>query len=116
MTLKTFLYGPLIWAILFAIASLFVAYQALGTWYAKACMIILPFVLAFLFVRSMRTLHVGKAVLVGVVWALTGIALDFLVTRRFDPNVFSSVAYWISYAIFSVSPALAIAILPKKNG
>ena len=115
MSLKTFLYGPLIWVILFAVASLFVAYQALDAWYAKAVMIVLPFVLALSFVRSMRTLTANSALAIGIVWAVTGIALDFLVTRRFDPNVFASVTSWISYAALALAPAIGTTILSKTK-
>ena len=110
-------FGVLVWIIMFVVISILVAYQIVPAggepMVASLAMMVLSLVLVYLFVRLYVAPKSAKeAIWYGVVFAVVGIILDFVISQRFAPGMFASVVYWLSYLLMIFVPILAVKKMP----
>jgi len=107
-------FGILIWIIMFVVVSLFVAYKmAQGTVFTVIVTLV-TLVAAYFCARNIAPKSAGQAIGYGLIFAIVGIILDFLISQRFAPGMFSSVFYWISYVLIVLVPLLAVKKVPVE--
>jgi hypothetical protein len=108
-------FGVLIWIVMFVVVSIFVAYKMVasggGSTIFSILMIILTLVLTYVVARYVAPKSHMDAIKYGLIFAVVGIVLDFLISQRFAPGMFSSVSYWVNYILMVFVPMLAV----KKN-
>ena len=49
-----------------------------------------------------------EAIEYGLIFAVVGVILDFLISKRFAPDIFISVSYWVSYILVILVPLLTV--------
>ena len=104
-------FGALIWIIMFVVISALVAYGAPSgglsmTW--NVVVTVISLAVAYLCARNVAPKSYSVALGYGLVFAAVGIILDFLISQRFAPGMFSSMAYWVSYILLVFVPLLAV--------
>jgi hypothetical protein len=111
-------YGVLIWIVMFVVVSIFVGYGMVASGGGSATfsilMIVLALILTYVAARMVAPMNSGKAMQYGLTFAVVGIVLDFLISQRFAPGMFSSVYYWISYILMVFVPVIAVKKMPMS--
>lgn len=102
---KAFGFGALIWLIMFAIVSALVGFDVTMTsiWWALLVAVIAGFA-SYIFAGYSNMESSGQAFGYGIIWVIIGLVLDFIVTKQFEPNIFSSWVYWGGYALVLLAP------------
>lgn len=100
------IYGLVFWMIMFVIVSIMLAFQIYHYPAAKAAILAVSGLLAYLFTRRTEPEKMMGAAFIGAVFAAIGLLLDAIITSRFDPQVFSSIYLWIGY-LFVLVGAIA---------
>lgn len=101
-------YGALIWVLMFAIVSVFIGFKIYN---APGVGIITAFIggiLSYIFAGYAKPKNIIQALVFGLLWAVTGIILDTIVTLRFNPNIFQEASLWLSYALGVIAPTLRV--------
>ena len=102
-------FGVLLWIIVFVIICIFVAYKIpTESSLAQIIFILLSAIVVFILTGFVKPVNTLEAVKYGLVWVVAGIILDLLISQRFAPGMFSSVYYWIRYALVVVVPILRV--------
>ncbi len=96
---KGLLYGLGIWVVMFVIVSIFVGFKVYDNQVSKVIIIILSGVVTYFFVRYAKPKDLTVGLWYGLSWVVVGMALDFLVTIRFSPNIFKSKSLWAGYVV-----------------
>lgn len=97
-------FGILIWAIMFLLAAILVAAGiTIGIGWSLALALAIG-VVAYSFALSADSAGLGQAFGYGLLWAIIGIALDLIITRQFQDNLFSMWTYWVGYALVFFAP------------
>lgn len=101
MNIKKFLgLGVLLWLILFA------AFSAIMPWFYEFEWIqivaaVATGAVAFFVARYAKLVNAKEGFVCAVIWLGAGLILDALITRQFDPTIFSSWTMWLGYvAVF----------------
>jgi hypothetical protein len=102
-------FGALIWIIMFVVISVFVGYGWVTSdesgWSMWSILTLAVTVLVTYFIaRKIAPASYGLALGYGVAFAVVGIILDYFISTRFAPNIFSSTSYWMSYIILALTP------------
>lgn len=96
---------------MFVVVSIFVAYGApsgdLSTTLDVIVMVI-SLVVVYLAAKKLAPESYGVALQYGLIFAVVGIILDYLVSQKFAPGMFSSVIYWVNYALVVLVPLFAV--------
>jgi len=99
-------FGILIWLIMFALVS-----ATLG-WYEQLWFRIILSIIAgaisFVLSGHIKPSNFSKALVYGIIFVLTGVILDFIVTRRFNGAIFSDWTLWLSYLLIWLAPTLKV--------
>jgi hypothetical protein len=110
-------FGALIWVIMFVVISVFVAYGAvsgnLSMTFGVAATVI-SLVVAYFAARNLAPKNYSFALGYGLIFAVVGIILDFLISQKFAPDIFSSVPYWLNYVLLVLVPILAVKKVPAQ--
>lgn len=109
--LKTFGLGALLWLIMYAGIS------AVMPWYSgfvivRVLVLLVAAGLAYYFASISKTITYSSALTAGVMWVVTGLVLDALITRQFNANIFSSGWLWAGYAATFIMPMVYAAAIP----
>ena len=106
-------FGVLIWVIMFVVFSILVGYGLMtseetgwGLWSIVALIIML--LVTYVAARNIAPGNYGLALGYGVVFAVVGIILDYFISTKFVPNMFSAMSYWVSYIILALVPLSAV--------
>ena len=113
-------FGALIWAIMFVVVSILVAYgfvasgggSTLFSWLLAILSLVVTYVAA-MYIAPKSSM---EAIQYGLVFAVVGIILDFLISQRFAPGMFSSVPYWVTYVLMVFVPLLGVKKMPAQMG
>jgi len=105
---KAISFGVLIWIIMFVIVSAFVGFKIYGLIAIQVVAAIITGALSMILAKKLKIDNVGLALAYGVSWLVVGVILDFIVTTKFNPTVFSSWPYWLSYALVLLAPLFTI--------
>ena len=101
-------FGVLVWMVMFIVVSILIAYKMPQNMTFSVVVTVVTLVAVYFFARNIKPKSSGEAIKYGLVFAIVGITLDFLISKRFAPNIFSSVFYWVSYILVVLIPLLAI--------
>ena len=93
---------------MFVIVSAFVGFNIYGSIAMQAVAAIIAGVLSMIFAKKLKITNAGLALAYGVSWLVIGVILDFIVTVKFNPTVFSSWPYWLGYALILLAPLCTI--------
>lgn len=110
-------FGALVWIIMFIVVSIFIAYGAPSGELPSPLNIVLTIislVTVYIVSRYLALGNYNMALGYGLVFAVVGIVLDFLISQRFAPGMFSSVYYWVSYLLIVFVPLLAVKKVPEQ--
>ena len=110
---KTIGYGLFIWILMFVIVSIFVAFNLKDALWVKLATAVIGGVIAFVLAGKITLATYGSALSFGLVWAIIGLVLDYLVSRKFEPAIFSMWTYWLGYALVVLAPLLRVKRLPR---
>ena len=105
---NTLVFGAVIWVIMFAVASAFAGYKVGDQLWAQIIIMLATAAVAYLFARPAAPHSAASALLFGVIWAALGLVLDYIISRKFAPGLYSQWPYWVSYALIVLAPLLAI--------
>lgn len=108
--------GAAIWAIIYVLMTIlmFGAKMESGiglsiiTW-------VVTIILAWWLSGYAQIKKMGDAVLVGVIWIITGIILDYLglVLPKFNTTIFSDWSLWVGYVLMFLTPIIKISMAKK---
>lgn len=101
---KTIGLGLLLWVIMFAIASVFVAANWMDAGWASIVLLVITILITLALAGALKPVSAGSAFGSGVVWAVISLVLDYLITRRFDADIFSSWEIWVAYILIILLP------------
>jgi len=101
-------FGALIWVIMFIVISALVGYGLSDNAMFTMAVTVISLVVAYLAARNLAPGSQAKAIQYGLIFAVVGIVLDFLISQRFAPDMFSSAYYWLSYVLIVLVPLLAV--------
>ena len=105
---KGILFGLLIWAIMFVVVSILVAYKMPQTLLFTIIVTVASLVAGYLCAKNIVPKNYMEALEYGVIFAIVGIILDFLISKRFAPDIFISISYWVSYILIMLVPLLTV--------
>lgn len=100
-------FGVLIWLIMFAVVSVISDWYQGNTW-VKIVVILLAGAIAFFLAGYVKPSSAGLAIGYGLVWVVVGLALDYLITKRFNSEIFSLWSVWTGYALILLAPLLKV--------
>lgn len=99
--------GVLIWVIMFAWVSILMFVFKLEPGWLLYLLTWLGAVVTVWFVAGAANLKgLGDAFLVGLIFVLVGLFLDWLVTSKFNSEILSQWSLWVGYAITLLIPVL----------
>jgi hypothetical protein len=105
---KGILFGLLVWVIMFVVVSIFVAFKMPSGALLSIIMIIISAITVYVVAGYLSLKKMGEALEYGTLFAVIGIILDFIISQRFAPGMFSSVYYWLSYLLVILVPMLRV--------
>lgn len=97
-------FGFLFWVIMFAIVSALVALKFYGNIWGKVVTVVIGFVVAYVLANYAKPRSIGTAFGFGISWVIIGLILDFLITTRFEPNLFRFRSLWVGYLVVLLAP------------
>lgn len=107
---KAFVYGALIWLIVFAVAS---AIYTLPTLWMSVVVIVVMVALSYFFAQKVGVTTMQAGFRYGLTWAVTGLVLDAIVTAQFVQGLYDDWLYWASYLLVVLAPVVRALILRK---
>jgi len=105
---KGILFGLLVWAIMFIVVCVLLAYKMPQNMLFTIITTIITLVAVYFLVRNIAPKSYLEAIEYGLIFAVIGIILDFLISKRFAPDIFVSVSYWVSYVLVVLVPLLTV--------
>ena len=105
MTIASLLLGTIISQVLFVITKVvFFEYLNIDNWAVYVAFFVLLAVEAIAVVRRMGTINYIEAFFLTGVWFISLLIIDYIITSRLiDEDVYTSLAYWISYLVILLS-------------
>jgi len=101
---KAFGLGVLLWLVMFAIVSAILDLYQYNL--IKIITILISGVLSFLAVRYLKAKNIKAGAIYGLIFLAVGLTLDFLVTKKFNQNIFNSLPLWYGYGLMLISATL----------
>lgn len=110
---KTIGSGIMLWALMFVVVSVFIAFNIFGNSIAKVIIAIIAGAISYSLAKKLKPADIKAALTDGVVWVIVGVILDALVSIRFNPLIFQSKGLWLGYFLVLLAPIL---VVKKKSG
>ena len=107
-------FGALVWAIMFIVVSILVGYKMPQTMMFSIIVMIISLIATYFLAKNIAPKNYMEAIEYGLIFAVVGIILDFLISQRFAPNIFSTVSYWVSYVLIVLVPLLTVKKMPMQ--
>jgi|GEM_PF-1568782 len=105
MNYKKLGYGVAIWAIIYLVATGFVAYNVMDSFGAKIVMIIIVAGLAVWAGTKIQEQSSAKVMRYTVSWVMIGLILDLILTVPFTGvSIFGDWSLWVNYGLIIVLP------------
>ena len=108
---KGIMFGALVWAVMFIVVCILLAYKMPQNMIFSVIVTAISLLAVYFLAKNIAPKSFGQAIKYGLIFAIVGIILDFLISSKFAPNIFDSMSYWISYLLIVFVPMLAV----KKN-
>lgn len=106
--LKVIGYGVLLWILMFGIVSITVAFGLYNFVWVQAILAVISGIIAFVLAGKLKPNKVEIALVFGVIWIIISVALDALVTMKFNPEIFLTWALWAGYILVLLAPILRV--------
>ena len=101
---------------MFVVISVLIAYEVIASnemsTSLSVALTLLSLVLVYVAARYIVPQGMSEALQYGLAFAVVGVVLDFLISAKFAPDMFSSALYWIGYALIIFVPLLAVKKMP----
>lgn len=94
-------YGVGIYAVIFVIISALLGVTT-SVYLGLVLGIVVPIIATYLYKPG----NTKTGLQVGLVWVVTALVLDFLITTQFVADIFSHWTVWVGYAIMLLAPAV----------
>jgi len=102
-------YGVLIWAIMFIVICILIGFKiSLDSTFMNLVVTLISAIAVLIITGYVAPKNVGQALSYGLLWAVVGIILDFIISARFAPGMFKEAYYWLSYLLIVILPLLRI--------
>jgi phosphatidylserine synthase len=101
-------FGALVWAVMFIVVCILLAYKMPQNMLFTVIVTVITLVAVFFFAKNIAPKNYMEALEYGLIFAIIGIILDFLISRMFAPNIFKEVYYWVSYLLVVLVPLLTV--------
>ncbi|MEI8175144.1 MAG: hypothetical protein WCG28_04315 [bacterium] len=101
-------FGALVWAVMFIVVCILLGYKMPQNIIFDIIVTLFSLIAVYFCAKNITPKSYMEAMEYGLVFVVVGIVLDFLISRMFAPNIFSSVSYWISYLLVMFVPLLAV--------
>jgi hypothetical protein len=108
-------FGVLIWIVMFVFVSLIISIGVYDYIISAVAVVLIAGIIAYMFSSNAKPISVSQAISYGLVWVITGIVLDLLITLKFNAEVFSHWEYWASYAFIFIAPMINIRLEKSKT-
>jgi len=101
-------FGAIVWAIMFIVVCILLAYKMPQNMLFTAIVTLISLIAVFFFAKNIAPKNYMEALEYGLVFAVVGIILDFLISKRFAPDIFYQASYWVSYLLVVLVPLLTV--------
>lgn len=101
-------FGLLLWIIMFAVASVAVAFKVIANTGVHALFIVLGGVIAFVLAGKVRPTNVAAALAYGASWVVISVVLDAFITMRFNSGIFREWSIWVGNLVVLLIPLLRV--------
>ena len=108
---KAVLYGLALWVLMFVIISIFVAFKIYENVVMQVIGALIGGGISYFFVRKIGASSMLNALMYGASFIIVGLVLDFVVTKRFNDQIFGMWSLWLGYGLVFLTPILTV----KKN-
>ncbi|KKP88791.1 MAG: hypothetical protein UR93_C0008G0020 [Berkelbacteria bacterium GW2011_GWA2_35_9] len=96
---RALLYGAVIWATMFIVASIVVGY-GFGDWTKYGIMWLFSIAFSWIIATRLKINDIKTAFYYGLIFVVLGVILDLLISVRFTGTaIFSSFDYWVGYGL-----------------
>lgn len=110
---KTIGSGIMLWALMFVVVSVFIAFNIFGNSIAKVIIAIIAGAISYSLAKKLKPADIKTALTNSAIWVIVGVILDALVSIRFNPLIFQSKGLWLGYFLVLLAPIL---VVKKKGG
>lgn len=102
-------FAVLVWIIMLALSSIFVAFgMSVKSVIFNMLIIIITVLLVYLSARFLAPSNYKVAIQYGLLFAVIGIVLDYFLTKKYTAGIFDSLFYWIDYILVVLAPLMAV--------
>ena len=102
--LKAVALGILLWMVVFTVVSGLVAFKTYDSGWVQLAVAVFAGIIAFVATPLVRPKTAGTALAYGLVWALSGLTLDVIISMQFNRAIFLEWSLWLSYLLVVVAP------------
>ena len=106
--IKIISFGILLWILMFAIVSVFIAFEIYGFIWMQAAAAIIAGVISFILAGKIKPDKATLAISYGLTWVVIGLILDALVTMKFNAEIFTLWSLWAGYILVLLAPVLRV--------
>ena len=100
--------GILGWVLIFVIISAFVGFKIYDNIWVQLLGVVIVGIIAFVLVGILKPKSLSAALNIAVIWLIIGLALDWIITTRFNPGIFTLWHVWSGYFLIFLIPFLRI--------
>ena len=108
-------FGLLIWVIMFAIVSVFIALNIYDPLWGKILTILISGIVGIIFGRLLKTKILKMVLGYIVIWVVIGLVLDYVVTMRFEPAIFAMWSLWVGYVLLIIGVIVGVMLGNNNN-
>lgn len=101
-------FGVLIWILMFVVVSIFIGFNIYDKAIVKILTAIIGGIIVFIIAGKVKLETKNIALSYGIMWVLTGIILDAIITMRFNSKIFSDWSLWLGYVLVLLVPLLRV--------
>lgn len=106
--IKVIGFGVLLWILMFAIVSAFIAFDIYKFVWMQAITAIVAGIISFILAGKIKPDKLSLAISYGLIWVIAGLILDATVTMKFNSEIFLSWSLWAGYILILLAPVLRI--------
>src|SRR4030042_4368357 len=104
--IKAIGYGIFLWIIMFAVVCAFIAFKVYDFNWTQICTALIAGIVSFVLAGRLKPDRVTSALTYGLIFVVTGLVLDILISMKFNSEIFNSWSLWTGYALVLLAPIL----------
>lgn len=110
---KTIGFGLMLWALMFVVVSVFIAFNIFDNSIAKVIIAVIAGAISYSLAKKLKPADIKTALTNSAIWVIVGVILDALISTRFNAMIFQSKGLWLGYLLVLLAPIL---VVKKKGG